>query len=337
MEMVNPAAMLWSAVRENGSFSWMLQAALRVRPPSPEEPWRFAVYSDEVTPGNVMAPDNLRRVWILYWALLELSKQSLHMEDAWFLLGAKRSSEVLKVPGGISAIMAACLEGFFTSGAGDVATVGILLEFPDGDNHRLFLRLDQMVQDDAAHKYIWSCIGSAGTKFCMLCLNALSHSSGELDEDGEETLAVDIIRRSRLHMATSAQIFEAFDRLDAYVAADPTMSASALKAHEQHLGFKRNPNGLMRNPRLKKHIRPKEQFIHDWMHVMAVQGVINIAMFSCLSMLNQFGITWEMVRGFCSLWYFPHSAGGGRSQPVRGLKGKTRYGTQEGQEDKMSS
>ena len=56
--------MLWTAVRENGSYAAMVQEALRVRPPSAEQPWRFAVYCDEVTPGNVMAPDNLRRVWI---------------------------------------------------------------------------------------------------------------------------------------------------------------------------------------------------------------------------------------------------------------------------------
>ena len=113
MEMCNPAAMLYTAVRENGSYSSMLQEALRVRPSTPDEPWRFAVYSDEVTPGNVMAPDNLRRVWIFYWALLALSMQSLYTEDAWYLLCAKRSSEVSKVPGGVSAIMAACLEAFF--------------------------------------------------------------------------------------------------------------------------------------------------------------------------------------------------------------------------------
>ena len=218
--------------------------------------------------------------------------------------------------------MAACLEGFFTGGANDVSTVGILLEFADGSACRLFLKLDQMIQDDAAHKYVWSCVGAAGTKFCMLCLNALSHSSGEVDEDGDETLMVDILTRSQLHLATSEQIFEAFDRLDAYVAANPLMSATALKTHEQHLGFKRNPHGLMRNPRIAKHLKPASQFVHDWMHVMAVQGVINICMFQCLKVLNDFGVAWETVRGYCSTWYFPHSAGGGARNPSEVLKSK---------------
>ena len=227
-----------------------------------------------------------------------------------------------KIPGGVSATMAACLEGFFTGGGNDVSTVGILLDLPDGSDCRLFLKLDQMIQDDAAHKYIWSCVGATGTKFCMLCLNALSHSSGEVDEEGEETLMVDIMTRRQLHLATSAQIFEAFDRLDAYVAANPLISATALLKHEQHLGFKRSPHGLMRNPRIAKHLKPASQFIHDWMHVMAVQGVINIAMFHCLRVLNDFGVTWEMVKGYCSTWHLPHSAGGGARNPSEVLKAK---------------
>ena len=85
----------------------MVQTALQVRPASFERPWRMFVYSDEVTPGNVTAPDNRRKVWVLYWGLLELSKQSLSMEDAWFLLAAKRFSEVAKLKGGISAFFGA--------------------------------------------------------------------------------------------------------------------------------------------------------------------------------------------------------------------------------------
>lgn len=322
VQLVNPAAMLWTAVKENGAYAAMLQAALHERPPSLDRPWRFAVYSDEVTPGNVMAPDNLRKVWILYWALLDLSMQSLHSENAWFLLTAKRSSEVAKVPGGISAVMASCLEAFFTDGACDVSTVGVLLEFADGSKVRLFLVMNQMIQDDGAHKLVWGCVGAAGTKFCMLCLNALSHSSGEVDEDNNELLAVDILRRRDLHLASCAQIYEALDRLDAYVAADPTMSDAKLKTHEQHLGFKRNPYGLLHRARLRRHIHPSLQFVHDWMHVMCVQGVINITLYLALKVLNAEGVTWAMVYGFTSLWYLPFGAGGGARNPAEVLKPK---------------
>jgi hypothetical protein len=70
VQIVNPAAMIYSAVAEGGSYACMVQAALQERPPSFERPWRMAVYSDEVTPGNVTAPDNRRKVWGLHLGIV---------------------------------------------------------------------------------------------------------------------------------------------------------------------------------------------------------------------------------------------------------------------------
>ena len=114
----------------------------------------MALYADEVTPGNVLAHDNLRKLWVLYWGVLELSQPSLYNEDAWFLLSAKRTSEVVKIPGAISALIASALKLFFSGAANDLSTVGMLLEFPDGHSARVWFELDQIIQDDAAHKFI---------------------------------------------------------------------------------------------------------------------------------------------------------------------------------------
>ena len=62
VQIVTPDAMIYAAVAEGGSYACMVQAALQVRPPSFERHWRMAVYSDEVPPGNVTAPDNKRKI-----------------------------------------------------------------------------------------------------------------------------------------------------------------------------------------------------------------------------------------------------------------------------------
>ena len=82
------------------------------------------------------------------------------MEDAWFLLAVKRSSEVAKLEGGVSAFFGACLEALFTSSAADFAATGVLLEFRDGTSARLFLKPEQVIQEDAAHKMVWNCVGA---------------------------------------------------------------------------------------------------------------------------------------------------------------------------------
>ena len=84
IEMIHPLAMLWMAIREDGSYVAMVRNALQQRPPTQDCPWRFALYSDEVTPDNVVSPGNLRTIWVVYWALVECSRQALHKEDAWF-------------------------------------------------------------------------------------------------------------------------------------------------------------------------------------------------------------------------------------------------------------
>ena len=50
IEVVNPQAMLWQAVREHGGHARMLRATLDRLQPTRDLPLQLALYSDEVTP-----------------------------------------------------------------------------------------------------------------------------------------------------------------------------------------------------------------------------------------------------------------------------------------------
>ena len=295
--------MLWHACQVSGSYASMVRAALEAFQPTSQRPWRFAMYADEITPGNVVAPDNLRKIWVLYWALLDLSRESLHREDAWFLLAAKRTSEVKKIEGGISAIFKVCLKLFFTGGANDVSTVGFEIKFTDDGNFRIFLRLDQVVQDDAAHKSVWHCIGASGSRFCICCQNAFAFSVGDVDSDDDEVLSCDLMEVRQLHLATHASVHESLDRLVAYNAAG--MHPIEFRRREQALGFRHQPQGVLQDEQLKAHVRPTEQFVHDWMHVMAVGGVIQKTLFLCVTAFAAAGVSWERIRLYVACWEFP--------------------------------
>ena len=349
VEVISPQAMLWQAVQEDGAYSRMLRDALDSNQPTRERPFRLALYADEVTPGNVVSPDNLRKCWCAYWAILDLFPQALHDENAWFLIAVKRSSEVNKVDGKFSAIFGCLIEQFFTGGAHDCSSVGFTVDFADGQSRRVFLKLEQIVQDDAAHKTVWDCMGASGANFCMLCLNAWacnrqkkkaelqidsgsSSSGGETDDEGAgdaarasdeacpDSVADDAdnfvcettTKVAHLDLATDADIREKLDILDAYHA-DPKMTTTKFKQHQTALGMNRAPFGIWRNPRIFRHVRPCEQWVPDWMHVMGVGGVINKMLFVILSMFVKFGIQWDVFQGYLSEWNYPRSISSGQN------------------------
>ena len=133
LTIVNPFAQLWLAANRCEGFSVMLQDRMRARAATHADPWRLVIYSDEVVPGNQLSVHNLRKLWAIYWSLLEFGVPTLSNEDAWFCTAAERSDHVKQVNGGMAQVFGALLKYFFAGTAGHTfQTSGILLNFYDG-------------------------------------------------------------------------------------------------------------------------------------------------------------------------------------------------------------
>ena len=63
--LVNPIALLHQAFSNGGGFTYMIITKLRRHPCTRERPWHVILYSDEVVPGNALANENLRKVWVI--------------------------------------------------------------------------------------------------------------------------------------------------------------------------------------------------------------------------------------------------------------------------------
>ena len=87
MLYINPFALLHKATALDG-FAALMDRRLVEVPPSPEAPWRIVLYTDEVTPGNQLLMDNLRKMWVAYLSFLELGPAALADENAWFCIVA---------------------------------------------------------------------------------------------------------------------------------------------------------------------------------------------------------------------------------------------------------
>ena len=112
-----------------------------------------------------------------------------------------------------------------------------------------------------------------------------------MDSDDKEIMCNRTTRVADLHLATEDQIHEALDLLDEYKRILP---AAQLRRREQALGFKYAPKGVLRIPSLRPHVRPTQQHVGDWMHILAVKGVINSVLFHCLMAWGAAGVPWGL-------------------------------------------
>lgn len=80
-ELQHPAAMLFRVCETSEAFRHLVAKAALVSPPSLANPWRIVLYMDEVLPGNQLAYSHERKMWAVYWSVLEFGSAALSDED----------------------------------------------------------------------------------------------------------------------------------------------------------------------------------------------------------------------------------------------------------------
>ena len=135
-------------------------------------PLSGVLYFDEITPGNVLAPQNQRRCWAVYLSFTELGSVALSKDQYWLALATLRTSIAARTRGGFSACLRALLRALLLS-ACNLGTVGAPVMLPSGPV--LFrMQLRHMLADEAALKTAMSAKGAAGLRPCYLCRNVTS-------------------------------------------------------------------------------------------------------------------------------------------------------------------
>ena len=274
--VVNPMSYLYSAYRSGGGFCRMLNETLRDNPSSLESPWRLALYSDEVVPGNQLQTLNARKVWVIYFSFLEFNLH-LRNEVSWCPLVAEPPHDLKTAQSGISQVFAAVFELFSVHTCSTSAMESNRIP-QTAPQVRIYATFSMALQDGGAHKAVWGCKGDAGTRFCMLCLNLVKRSSGVVDTDGSRLLVSNLIHEHQMRFASDADIIGAMERLARFKVTD---SAGDFKLREQAIGFTYSERGLLTDPKLKAKevVLPASQFCHDWMHGIFGGGIFNVIFF----------------------------------------------------------
>ena len=238
---------------------------------------------------------------------------TLVREDAWFELLFLRTSTVKEITGGMGAVMISIIKLFFCSGH-DPTTAGVSLQLHTGLQTIMWLKLGQVIADEAALHMLWGAKGAAGLKPCMLCCNVfnkLYRAKTRAAVDTEEwSMNHDDHDASKMILHTPDTLAVIVRKLSA------PMPKSQLRALETNLGWKFAPETILWHSRLLSYCHPCNTTLFDWMHVFVVGGVFNtIAMCVLLALVPE-GITWEVIDAYVSAWTPPASARSSRVDDV---------------------
>ena len=302
MVITNPLAYLYCAYKNGGGFFRLLNECMATGH-GPENPFRLALYADEVVPGNALSINNTRKIWVAYFSFLEFGEK-LQDEDAWCPLVCERSVDLKHIVSGISQVFCVIIKSFFGLDAFDMRG-GIVLDGPSGERTRLFATLSMVLQDGGAQKLVWGCKGDAGTKLCMLCKNLVTSSSSAVERDTTNLLTDDIIAEENIVSASNADIRDTLRRLAAHKA---TETKTRFKIREQAYGFSLHDHGILTDPALESIVMPVDQYCHDWMHGIFSSGVFNVITFRCFNSLQ--GLTaniWDALSNYMSKWVWPRA------------------------------
>lgn len=260
---------------------------------------QLVLYLDELTPGNVLKPDNRRKLWAIYGSFHELGREQLYKEYVWLPLACLRSDTAKKVKGGVSGCMRALCNDLFGEGLQNVSQAGVILKLPN--KSKLFtVSLRSVIADAPAIKAFFNFKGPTGVKPCPRCLNVLKRGFPCSADSGLVDVTCSDV--SKITAATDDDIWRAFD----------SMGGVDVKAQldrlEKATGINYCPDSLLADIDLRRHVRPCSTVRFDWVHILMVGGgVLSHEMHTFLtSCKSTLGIGYAQIHEFVvASWCFP--------------------------------
>ena len=254
-------------------FGNIVRRVLEQNPPSVNRPWRLVLYLDEVTPGNLLRPDNRRKMVAWYASFLELGN-FLRLETAWLTIGIIRSTQAKLVAAGLSGVMRHLMRKTFL-GPRSISNAGILV--PLACPILLFAKFHRLIADEAACKAVWNVKGAAGIRPCMDCKNVVAiatEKNPSLCEFDTSGYIVDIacFDQKRFDPQGDGDLARSHDALQAMVARGCTKVE--IDKMEKASGINFDPDSLLADAELRPLISQCSN-VRDPMHVLLANGIMN--------------------------------------------------------------
>lgn len=282
----------------------LFRRILQNRPSRIDAPWNAIVYWDEVTPGNVLRPDNRRKFSAFYMNFREFGLH-IRSEYTWIPIAVIRHTTANTIKGGMPCVMKHLLYEMLLRDSG-LPAAGMAVHLVQNSPTLFFARLGNVLGDEASLKMTWGVKGSSGLKPCMLCKNCvmkrlMPHATSDYLID------VSCSHQADFDLATDEDIWETVDML---IAQAPVISKAAMDDLEKATGTHANDDGILRCIALRPHVSPTSS-TYDSMHCFFSHGVAANDMHNYLQALATIGLKYQHLREFCQAdWRGPRNSRG---------------------------
>lgn len=296
-ECVSFGQALMHMVQECDVFRALLAECWSLHPCSEASKWSLIIYGDEVVPGNVLRPDNKRKMCCFYIAIRDLGARVLKHEIVWIPLGVIRTEVTKRVRGGLSTVFKAILRRLFIHEALGSDGITLNLQVSGGSYARLMFTLGNVVADADAHRGFWSWKGASAKLACACCKNIVN------DDEASNIPGLQSLRCADPSLFGLASDADWWRKADILEAAAATHSKARMAELQTAVGFNYSPEGVLWDRALRPWVRPTNVFTYDSMHVFLSNGIAQVEVDALLSSMHKVGLSLDDVQAFvCGPW-----------------------------------
>ena len=261
-------------------------------------------YSDEVTAGNPLRPDNGRKYHAFYISFLEFGPAALSDDSLWFPVATLRSKVCSQVVGGLASVMRILISSWFVDPL--QAHCGIMLYLPVPI--MCLIRMGRVSADADALRGLLSLKGTSGIRPCPCCRNVLK--KGHRAARAAAAYCVDIA-------STEFDRFDLCEDEDFYVGQNllshlnVIATRGAFQQAEKALGQVHNALSVFSGAEGSGIVQSASMLTLDWMHIFFVGGIYNLLCGTVLKACKKcMKIDFSHISTFSSVWVMPRSTGG---------------------------
>ena len=298
MTIINVFSWLAGIYKAGGAFARLLRSTMETS----SKPLQAIFYTDEVTPGNVLNVNPSRKSWAVYMSFANFPEQVLSQEDAWITILIERTSFVNTLSGNMSQVFKMILQEIFENPQGNPQH-GLLLQGHDQELFRLRFVPSILVQDGAAHKYLWSIKGDSGSKFCFLCRNCTSIALAGDHDDEDSNAVCKVANYADLSLATDTEIWDSMARLKARY---DNCNKKTFDRWQQATGITFSLDSVLCHEPFRDIIHPVSMYMHDWMHCCLSNGCMSVVCWLMMKALSAGGLQiFQTLPGYLAKWEVP--------------------------------
>jgi len=251
----NMAAVMKWHIQHNPLFLHALQRAVRAH----NMPMKIMVYSDEMVPGNVLHPEQRRKMCNWFITILQFQRE-LSSEHLWLPIASLLSAKMKKLEGTCSQAHRKLMELAIQDVSG-LTNAGLVL-----DGQLVMFKLEDPLADELGLKSINDIKGASGIKPCIKCSNVFMKGHRYATMPGNVDICCAVF--SKFEQMTNEDLWDAHDALEQQ---KPLLRKTPFEALETALGVNYSPEGVLASRVLRETMHPVESR-YDRMHCFESKG-----------------------------------------------------------------